>query len=334
MYKPPRLAAVHYDDEPGGAKKRRQQERMVERASNSRLVRELREELSEAPRSLHADDFGRSIDADSAAVARYKKEEDARRAYEEENFKRLTLTKDEKRAQKKRAAAASGVAIDELGSFDDFSHLYDVATTAAVDPREEKMRALRQYMNSIEQRGGQNGKKKKRGGDEDAPERSLDGRSTKLAQKEAARAAKAARDAEDDDEGGGGGKKRRRGAAEEVPDEDPYYAAIAEAGEQRKAAKAQRKVDATAEALARSSADMIADGESRAIGRDIEKNRGLTRQRKKADANPRVKNREKFRKAVIRRAGQVRAVASPSDGPYGGEATGIKKNVSHSKRFA
>ena len=66
--------------------------------------------------------------------------------------------------QRRRQARAEGVAVDELGAFDDFSHLYEVATSSAPDPREEKMRALRQYMNSIEQRGGQNegGSKRKR----------------------------------------------------------------------------------------------------------------------------------------------------------------------------
>ena len=43
---------------------------------------ELREELSEAPRAVHADDFGRAVDADSMAVARYKREEEARIAEE------------------------------------------------------------------------------------------------------------------------------------------------------------------------------------------------------------------------------------------------------------
>ena len=46
----------------------------------------------------------------------------------------------------------------------------------------------------------------------------------------------------------------------------------------------------------------------------------------------RVKNKEKFRRAVIRRKGQVRDVRS-QEGGYGGETSGIKKNVSHSVRF-
>lgn len=35
------------------------------------------------------------------------------------------------------------------------------------------------------------------------------------------------------------------------------------------------------------------------------KNKGLTPKRKKIDRNPRVKHREKFRRAKIRRKGQV-----------------------------
>lgn len=40
------------------------------------------------------------------------------------------------------------------------------------------------------------------------------------------------------------------------------------------------------------------------------KNKGLTPKRKKIDRNPRVKNREKFRRAKIRRKGQVCVSAS------------------------
>jgi U3 small nucleolar RNA-associated protein 3 len=41
------------------------------------------------------------------------------------------------------------------------------------------------------------------------------------------------------------------------------------------------------------------------VGYDIIKNKGLTRKRKKIDRNPRVKHREKYRKALIKRAGKV-----------------------------
>jgi len=344
LYRPPKLAAVHYDDEPGGAKRRRQQERAVERASASRMVRELRAELSEAPQPVHADDFGRAIDADSSAVARFRKDEEERRAYEESNFRRLNPTKAEKIALKRRQAAATGVAVDELAAFDDFSHLYEVATTQAVDPRAERVRALKQYMNSLEQRGGQNARKPGRSAEEDAPSRTLEGRSEKRAEKEAKRAAKAALQDEDEgadedgyDNSGAAGRKRRRSSLDELPAVDPYYKEVAEQSQNKKAAKAVRRVAEAAEAAAAFASTELAEAapdEARKVGRDIEKNRGLTRQRKKIDGNVRVKNREKFRKAVIRRNGQVRAVQTQSDGPYGGEATGIKKNVSHSKRFA
>lgn len=46
--------------------------------------------------------------------------------------------------------------------------------------------------------------------------------------------------------------------------------------------------------------------EKRGITYQIAKNKGLTPHRKKEQRNPRVKHRSKFRKAKIRRKGQVR----------------------------
>ncbi|KAJ3102994.1 hypothetical protein HDU97_010432 [Phlyctochytrium planicorne] len=63
-------------------------------------------------------------------------------------------------------------------------------------------------------------------------------------------------------------------------------------------------------------------------------NKGLTPKRKKEDRNPRVKKRMKYDKAK-KKLSSIRAVAADKSkiGPYRGELTGIKGNVSKSIRF-
>jgi U3 small nucleolar RNA-associated protein 3 len=51
--------------------------------------------------------------------------------------------------------------------------------------------------------------------------------------------------------------------------------------------------------------DQMKEDEKRGITYQIAKNKGLTPRRKKEQRNPRVKHRNKFRKAKIRRKGQV-----------------------------
>ncbi|XP_067873508.1 something about silencing protein 10 [Heterodontus francisci] len=67
----------------------------------------------------------------------------------------------------------------------------------------------------------------------------------------------------------------------------------------------------------------------RKITYQIAKNKGLTPRRKKIDRNPRVKHREKFRRAKIRRKGQVREVRK-EEHRYGGELSGIHAGVKKS----
>jgi len=72
--------------------------------------------------------------------------------------------------------------------------------------------------------------------------------------------------------------------------------------------------------------------EKRGITYAIAKNKGLTPRRKKEQRNPRVKHREKYRKAKIRRKGQVRTVRTEMQ-RYGGEATGIKSHLTKSVKL-
>ncbi|XP_068947564.1 something about silencing protein 10 [Petaurus breviceps papuanus] len=70
----------------------------------------------------------------------------------------------------------------------------------------------------------------------------------------------------------------------------------------------------------------------RAITYQIAKNKGLTPRRKKRDRNPRVKHREKFRRATIRRRGQVRLPRTEMH-KYAGELSGIRAGVKKSIRL-
>jgi U3 small nucleolar RNA-associated protein 3 len=72
----------------------------------------------------------------------------------------------------------------------------------------------------------------------------------------------------------------------------------------------------------------------RAIGNQILKNRGLVPHKSKLNRNPRVKKREQYRKALIRRKGTVREVRKDEGHKYGGEETGIKSGLSRSRKLA
>lgn len=67
----------------------------------------------------------------------------------------------------------------------------------------------------------------------------------------------------------------------------------------------------------------------RQITRQIAKNKGLTATKRRELRNPRVKNKNKFRKAVIRRKGAVREVRSKVE-LYGGEVSGVKTHIKRS----
>jgi U3 small nucleolar RNA-associated protein 3 len=71
----------------------------------------------------------------------------------------------------------------------------------------------------------------------------------------------------------------------------------------------------------------------RAISRAIMKNRGLVAHKAKINRNPRVKKREQYRKALIRRKGAVREVRTDEGHKYSGEGTGIKSGISRSRKL-
>lgn len=78
--------------------------------------------------------------------------------------------------------------------------------------------------------------------------------------------------------------------------------------------------------------ESIGNDGKRAINYQILKNKGLTAKRKKENQNSRVKKRNQYEKAQ-KKLKSVRQVYTGQNGVYGGESTGIKKNLTRSVKF-
>jgi U3 small nucleolar RNA-associated protein 3 len=110
---------------------------------------------------------------------------------------------------------------------------------------------------------------------------------------------------------------------------DDFYSKMLKMSKATKEERKQRY--AVAPKFPRVENDIMGD---RTASKQILNNRGLVAHKAKINRNPRVKHREKFRKANIRRSGTVQAIRSPSEGDrYGGEATGISTNVVRSRKL-
>ncbi len=111
-------------------------------------------------------------------------------------------------------------------------------------------------------------------------------------------------------------------------DDDDFYSQI------KKKSKAKKEIKKSMYAVAPKYPGMDDEimGE-RAVGQMIMKNRGLVAHKSKINRNPRVKKREQYRKAIIRRKGAVREVRTDEGHKYGGEQTGIKSGLSRSRKL-
>ena len=104
--------------------------------------------------------------------------------------------------------------------------------------------------------------------------------------------------------------------------------------ELKKQAKRERLIE-RAKAYIPPVAEETAD--RRNAGYQIMKNKGLTRKRKKEVRNSRVKYRNKFEKAIIKRKGQVQdAIREGSSNAMGytGEESGIRTHLKKSTRLS
>jgi len=131
------------------------------------------------------------------------------------------------------------------------------------------------------------------------------------------------------------GRSRARGEEQDDDDAD-YYDLVASGKKSAKRAK-KDEYDELKAAQRVAPDDSLEEGEHRGISRTIEKNRGLTPRRPKANRNPRVKKRLRFEKAQKKLSSKgpvYKGGQGALQGGYSGEQSGINSNVVKSRQFA
>ena len=212
----------------------------------------------------------------------------------------------------------------QAGAKDELSDFVDATTLHPVDAQDKRAnkRTLRFYASQIETK--QANRRNKYSGDVEVfkeREKDKDKRQVEEARK---RGQQPAEDEADLDE-------------EEPPpaagaDEYDYYDFIKAQAAKKRASKKEdyETLKAVSRAFLLGDEEVeLGEGGKRLITRQIEKNKGLMPKRSKDVRNPRVKKRKRYEKRKIALKGQraVYVANDPRRGTYGGEASGISKNV-------
>ncbi|KAL4953438.1 Sas10 C-terminal domain-containing protein [Aspergillus filifer] len=213
----------------------------------------------------------------------------------------------------------------------------DALTAKEAEEKAKQKRSLRFYTSQIAQKSNKRtAAGRDAGGDTDIPYRErLKDRQARLNAEAEKRGRSKAQGAEElggdsDDEDRRVAKELRK-AEKSGSDDDDYYDMVAARTNKR---KTDKKALAEAQAAAAREGGYVEvqeeigpDGK-RAITYQIEKNKGLAPKRNKLNRNPRVKKRMRFEDKK-KKLGSVRQVYKGGEGRggYGGELTGIKKNL-------
>ncbi|KAI9008142.1 Sas10/Utp3/C1D family-domain-containing protein [Gaertneriomyces semiglobifer] len=122
VYRPPKLAPVHFEDEPR-AKTGKLTQKEKEKVSRSRLLRDLRSQYDDRPEEMTAQ--GTGYGAQEVGASKEDERWTERETFEEENFVRLNLTREDKKLQKKLSQKGALLRFhDEFQALDeDFSQL-------------------------------------------------------------------------------------------------------------------------------------------------------------------------------------------------------------------
>ncbi|KAL4894041.1 Sas10 C-terminal domain-containing protein [Aspergillus ambiguus] len=233
---------------------------------------------------------------------------------------------------KKRVAQKTAISTKDADDSDFGDE--DALTAKEAEEKAKQKRSLRFYTSQMAQKANKRSAAgRDAGGDADLPYRErLKDRQARLN----AEAEKRGRQQPKGSEmlGGDSDEEDHRVANElrgEESDDDDYYDMVAARSKQKKddkKARAEAYAAAAREGGHVEVQEEIGPDGKRAITYQIEKNKGLAPKRNKDSRNPRVKKRKRFEDKK-KKLGSIRQLYKGGEGRggYGGELTGIKKNV-------
>jgi U3 small nucleolar ribonucleoprotein protein LCP5 len=155
LYRAPRIAPVHYDEETKSDKRKKQQQRLLEKAAKSRLIQDLITEYDDRPEQQDVEGGVRDGYGGEDLLGARERE---RIRYEEENFTRLTLSK--KEARRMRDGGLNRFT-DEFKNLNDFSNLAGIQATEQEKRHEYSLLARRERRQHERE---QNANRKRKGG--------------------------------------------------------------------------------------------------------------------------------------------------------------------------
>lgn len=221
-----------------------------------------------------------------------------------------------------------------------------VINDADLDDKMERKRNLRYYTSKIDQAAKKS--RSKLTGDSDLPYRErMAERERRLAEQARLRGLKNGQDDDDaerfsdsdNDDNNMPSRKNNAAKSKEDQEAEDYYNLVKKQSENRKQSRREAHDMAVKAAKQGKLGQMLEDktvGEDgkRAISYQILKNKGITSGKKRKEKrNARVSKRAKYEKAQ-QKLKSVRRVYQQSSSSYGGEETGIKKNITRSVKFS
>lgn len=331
IYKASKRMSTPYLHDNDNTKESRKRDKLLakqrDKLRHSELVDALREEFGQGPEQAGSG----GLDRDAGDAQRLVAEQQERTNFEEDRFVRMQLTRKEKQSIKRREKSASRLDnFDDIGDFADLEALSKLASSAAVNVAAANSNnkagsslkaassasgALTRAFQTLQ--GGASSSSM-RDGDDDSDDYDHDDGDYEAMERESS------------------GRKRRRAPEMDAGDSDDDHEAGAvfdDFLQKKDKYQQQKKAHYTAAPRYGGFEETVEEGGKRAASYEIMKNKGLTPHRKKENRNPRVKKREKYASAVVRRKGAVRDVIAGVGAGYAGESTGIKATVSRSRKM-